>query len=118
MSVALVALSLLLTASAFYGGISKLLGAGATRADAERLGFSRSAYVRIGALETSGGVGLALGLAAWPFGVAAAAGILCLVTGAVVAHLRAGDPPATALPAAVIGILDAVLIGLHLAVNA
>lgn len=118
MSVALVVLTLVLTGSAFYGGISKLLGAGSTLNTAAHLGFSSGAFVKIGALETCGGIGLAAGLVAWPLGVAAATGLACLLIGAFTVHLRAGDPPAVAAPAAVVGVLELAVIALHLAVNA
>lgn len=53
---------------------------------------------RLASLEIAGGVGLLVGLAVAPIGIAAAAGIVCYFVGAIVTHLRASDheiaPPA------------------------
>jgi tetratricopeptide (TPR) repeat protein len=55
-------------------------------------------------LEVAGAVGLVFGLASAPLGVAAAIGLALLMTVAAVVHLRHGDPPVRALPAAVLAL--------------
>jgi hypothetical protein len=72
---------------------------------AAHLGFSTSAYQLIGLAELVGVVGLLVGLAVTPVGIAAACGLLLLVAGAVVAHLRAGDRVSATLPAVISGAL-------------
>ncbi|MGW8762952.1 DoxX family protein [Streptomyces sp. NPDC055815] len=52
----------------------------------------------------AGAVGLVLGLASGPIGVAAAIGPALLMTAAAVVHLRHGDPPVRTLPAAVLAL--------------
>ena len=56
-------------------------------------------------LEIAGALGLLVGLAVWPLGVAAAIGVIAYFVGALVAHARVGDravaPPAVFLVLAV-----------------
>jgi hypothetical protein len=72
---------------------------------AAHLGFSTSAYQLIGLAELLGAVGLLVGLAVTPVGIAAACGLVLLVVGAVVAHLRAGDRVSATVPALISGAL-------------
>ncbi|MER5218667.1 DoxX family protein [Streptomyces sp. NPDC002838] len=74
------------------------------RQAAAHLGMSPGLYRFVGTLEVAGAVGLVLGLASAPLGVAAAIGLALLMTVAAVVHLRHGDPPARALPAAVLAL--------------
>ncbi|MFF4033547.1 DoxX family protein [Streptomyces sviceus] len=60
---------------------------------AAETGFSVAAYRRIGVLQLAGVAGVALGLAG--------AGLLLLLAGAVVVHVRRGDPVAELAPAVV-----------------
>ncbi len=69
-----------------------------------RLGVGDRLALVIALLEVAAVVGLLAGLAVRPLGVAAAAGLALLMTGAVVAHVRAGDG-AGGVPAAVLGLL-------------
>jgi uncharacterized membrane protein YphA (DoxX/SURF4 family) len=55
------------------------------------LGVPMSWVPRLAGVEIAGGVGLLVGLAVAPVGVAAAAGLVCYFVGAVVTHLHAGD---------------------------
>ena len=61
------------------------------RTRAEHVGFSVSAYRRIGLLEVLAVVGLLVGAFVPVIGALAAAGLLMLLGGAIVAHLRNGD---------------------------
>lgn len=69
----------------------------------------------VGVLEALGAVGLALGLAYTPLGVAAAAGLFLLMIAATIAHLRVRDPIKIAIAPVVIAVLPGVLLLLHLA---
>lgn len=68
-------------------------------------------YRTIGSLELAAVTGLLAGLVVLPLGIAAAAGLTLLMIGAIIYHLRAGDP-ATALlyPAAPLALSTAALI--------
>jgi hypothetical protein len=73
------------------------------RTRASHLGFSVASYRVIGALELLGVAGLLVGLAWAPLGVAAATGLMAMMVGAVVCHLRAGDHARQVIPAVVVG---------------
>lgn len=78
---------------------------------AGHLGFSKSAYQRIGVLEMLGGFGLLVGLSAKGASVwailneLAAAGLAVTMVLAVVFHLRKGDDAKLFAPALVLGLL-------------
>ncbi len=84
-------------------GAAKVAAVPDMRSRADHLGFSTRAFRMIGGLELAGAVGLALGLAWSPIGIAAAVGLVAMMGGAVVSHLRAGDRPVDAAPAFVVG---------------
>lgn len=93
-----VALSATLAAVLLVTGPAKVLGAGWTTAAAQHLGYSARAFRRIGLLETAAVAGLLAGLAWTPLNTAAAAGTAVLLTGAALAHRRAGDAVRRLLP--------------------
>jgi len=98
-----------LVAAAFFAlGSAKVLALTPLRARAAHLGFSTDAYRAIGALEIAGAAGVLLGLAVPALGALAAVGLLLLLAGAVVAHLRNGDNPRLLAPALLAGLLVAV----------
>jgi DoxX-like protein len=86
-------------------GSAKLAAVPAMRAKAEHVGFSVSAYRRIGFLEVLGVVGLIVGAFVPVIGALAAAGLLFLLAGAVVAHRRSGDGVREIAPAVVLGLV-------------
>ena len=86
-------------------GSAKLAAVPAMRARAEHVGFSVTAYRRIGFLEVLGVVGLLVGAFVPVIGVLAAAGLLMLLGGAVVAHLRNRDGVREIAPAVVLGLM-------------
>lgn len=73
------------------GGLASLFGAAAIRDSWARLGVSDSLGTVIAALEILAAIGLLIGLRRPPLGVAAATGIVALMLGAVVYHVRAED---------------------------
>jgi hypothetical protein len=85
-------------------GTAKLAAVPAMRAKAEHVGFSVMAYRRIGLLEVLGVVGLLVGAFVPVIGGLAAAGLLMLLGGAVVAHVRGGDGIREIAPAIVLGL--------------
>ncbi|WP_328874665.1 DoxX family protein [Streptomyces sp. NBC_00287] len=88
-------------------GLAKIAAVPFMRQAAAHLGMSPGHYRVIGALEIAGAAGLLLGLASTPLGVAAAIGLALLMTAAAVVHLRHGDPPARAVPAAALALAAA-----------
>ena len=86
-------------------GTAKLAAMPAMRAKAEHVGFSVTAYRRIGLLEVLGVVGLLVGALVPVIGALAAAGLLMLLAGALVAHVRNGDGIREIAPAVVLGLV-------------
>ena len=88
-------------------GAAKVLALPAMQVRATHLGFSVTAYRAIGILEIAGAAGVLVGVSAPVIGGLAGAGLLILLAGAVVAHLRNGDSPRHLVPAVVAGLLVA-----------
>lgn len=88
-------------------GSAKILAVQPMRERAAEVGFSTTAYRRIGMLEVAGAIGLLLGSIEPLIGALAGIGLLLLLGGAVVAHLRKGDGPRKFAPAVVGGLLVA-----------
>jgi hypothetical protein len=86
-------------------GSAKLVAVPAMRAKAEHVGFSVSAYRRIGLLEVLAVAGLLVGAFVPVIGALAAGGLLMLLGGAVVAHVRNGDGIREIAPAVVLGLV-------------
>jgi hypothetical protein len=85
-------------------GFAKVAAVPAMRARAAHVGFTVTAYRRIGILEILGVLGLLVGAFVPVIGALAAAGLLLLLGGAVIAHVRSGDGPRELLPAVVLGL--------------
>ena len=86
-------------------GSAKLAAVPAMRTRAEHVGFSVSAYRRIGLLEVLAVVGLLVGAFVPLIGALAAAGLLMLLGGALVTHLRNRDGAREIAPALVLGLV-------------
>jgi hypothetical protein len=84
---------------------AKLAAVPAMRTRAEHAGFSVSAYRRIGALEILAVAGLLVGAFVPVIGALAAVGLLLLLGGAVLVHLRNGDGVREIVPALVLGVV-------------
>jgi hypothetical protein len=83
----------------------KIAGLPMARAAAEHFGIPWNGYRGIGVLEWAALAGLLIGLGVPALGVAAATGIVLLMIGAMIFHLRAGDPPKVWGPVPVLAIL-------------
>jgi uncharacterized membrane protein YphA (DoxX/SURF4 family) len=101
-------LAILLALAFGAAGAQKLASAKMASDSADHLGIPLSRYRLIGVPELLGAIGLLVGLAVWPLGVAAAAGLVLLMIGAVVTHIRVGDKIAAFGPALALGLLAAV----------
>lgn len=104
----LIILAVVLVAAFALLGSAKVAALPAVRARAEHVGFSVTAYRRIGALELLGVAGLLAGAAFPAVGALAGVGLLLLLGGAITTHLRNGDGPKEIAPAVVLG---AVVVG-------
>jgi hypothetical protein len=85
-------------------GSAKLAAMPAMRTKAEHVGFSVAAYRRIGALEVLAVLGLLVGAFVPVIGALAAVGLLILLGGALLAHLKNGDGVREIAPAVVLGV--------------
>lgn len=108
-------LTVLLAAGYVAAGLPKVLARPTAVDNARQLGYSQRAFRLIGLLELSGSAGLVVGLFWAPLGLAAAAGLVLLVTGAVITHLRRRDSVAVAAPAVVFVAASVVALVLRLA---
>ena len=82
-------------------GVAKVVGIAGMPARAAHVGLTGAAFKRIGGLELLAVLGLLLGLVLPWIGLAAAVGLLLLLTGACITHLRKGDGPREIAPAVV-----------------
>jgi hypothetical protein len=96
-------------------GSAKLAAVPAMRARAKHAGLSVAAYRRIGALEVLAVVGLIIGAFVPAIGALAAAGLIMLLGGALVVHLRTGDGVREIAPAMVLGLVSLAFLLLVLA---
>jgi uncharacterized membrane protein YphA (DoxX/SURF4 family) len=85
------ALSLLLAAACLVPGMAKVLGHPRMRKAAAHFRIRWRRYRLIGVAEVAAAAGVLIGLWWHPLGVAAAAGMVLLLTGALIAHRKAGD---------------------------
>jgi uncharacterized membrane protein YphA (DoxX/SURF4 family) len=107
MSLAPAVLAVLLALIFFTLGTAKVVAVQPMRERAAEVGFSTMAYRRIGLLEVAGAIGLLLGAVEPLIGALAGTGLLLLLGGAVLAHLRNGDSPKKFAPAVICGVLVA-----------
>jgi hypothetical protein len=91
-------------------GSAKLAAVPAMRTRAEHVGLSVSAYRHIGALEVLAVLGLLLGVFVPVIGALAASGLLILLGGAVVVHVRNGDGVHEIAPAVFLGVVTLIFL--------
>ena len=111
-------LVILLSLIFFALGTAKILALPPMRERAAEAGFSTAADRRIGVLEVAGAIGLLVGFVQPLIGALAGAGLLLLLGGAVLTHLRKGDGPGKLAPAVVCGLLVATYLAVHLGATA
>jgi uncharacterized membrane protein YphA (DoxX/SURF4 family) len=108
-----IAVSIVLALMFGVAGLTKLAGISSSEETRDHLAIPVARWRTIGFLEVAGAVGVLVGLAVEALGIAAAAGLLLTSIGAMATHLKAGDPPKLALPAAILGILSVAVIVLQ-----
>jgi uncharacterized membrane protein YhaH (DUF805 family) len=94
-----VALSLIMAAVCLLPGAAKLAGHPKMRDSATRFGIRWHHYRLIGVAEAAAAAGIVAGLWWHPLGLAAAAGMAVLLTGALMTHRRAQDTGKEIAPA-------------------
>jgi uncharacterized membrane protein YphA (DoxX/SURF4 family) len=94
-----VTVSLLLVAACLLPAAGKLLGHPRMRQSAEHFGIRWPRYRLIGVAELAAATGILIGLWWHPLGLAAAVGMLLLLTGALITHRRAADSGKEIAPA-------------------
>jgi uncharacterized membrane protein YphA (DoxX/SURF4 family) len=94
-----VTISLLLAAACLLPAAGKLLGHPKMRQSAEHFGIRWPRYRLIGVAELAAAAGVLAGLSWHPLGIAAAAGMTLLLTGALITHRRAADSGKEMAPA-------------------
>ncbi|WP_212818663.1 DoxX family protein [Polymorphospora rubra] len=107
-------LAIILAVSFLFTGLPMVTGRPSSIEHGRHLGFSARNYRLLGALQILGAAALGLGLVWKPIGIAAAIGFSLMMAGAVVTHLRAGDPAPRVLPAAVFGLASIAVAVLYL----
>jgi hypothetical protein len=95
-------------------GSAKLAAVPAMRARAEHVGYSVGAYRRIGVLEILAVLGILVGAAVPAIGALAATGLILLLGGAMVIHLRNGDGIRELAPSLVLGAVAVAFVVLML----
>ena len=94
-----VTVSVLLAAACLLPAAGKLLGHPKMRQSAAHFGIPWRKYQLIGAAELAAAAGVLIGLWWHPLGVAAAAGMVLLLLGAVLTHRRSADSGKEIAPA-------------------
>jgi uncharacterized membrane protein YphA (DoxX/SURF4 family) len=110
--VVLVVCALVSGLSFLYYGF-KVLSRPASKAEFVRYGVPGVRRL-VGILEVLGGAGVILGLAFAPLGALAAAGLTALMVLGLIVRFRIRDAPRLMVPAASLGVLNAVLVVLFL----
>lgn len=108
-----IVLAVLLAAVFSFSGGRKIVSRPPLADEAAHLGLPLGGYRAIGAAEIAAAAGLLLGLAWTPLGLLAAAGLVLLMLGAVITHLRAGDQPPAWAGAGVLALLSAATLALQ-----
>jgi hypothetical protein len=105
--IVLTVLSILLAVLFLLLGVAKVLALPRMRELAAHAGFSVAAYRGIGALELAGAAGLLVGLTVPLLGASAGVGLLLLLAGAVITHVRNRDGIREIAPALVCAVFVA-----------
>src|SRR4051794_21961136 len=105
MFVITIILAVLLALGFAASGMQKLTGAKMMVDGAAHLGIPYSRYRLIGVLEILAAIALIIGLWVAPLGIAAGVGLVLLMLGAVIFHIRAGDKIKEFGPALLLGVL-------------
>jgi uncharacterized membrane protein YphA (DoxX/SURF4 family) len=107
-------LAIILAVSFVFTGLPMATGQPSSVEQGRHLRFSPRNYRLLGLVQIVGAVALAIGVFWEPLALAAAAGFSLMMIGAVVTHLRAGDPAAKVFPATLFGLASIATVVLFL----
>jgi hypothetical protein len=111
MNIAYVALAVLMSLLVVASGVAKLRGdPRVVKVIHEVVRVPRKWFPWLAACEFAGALGLLVGVAWAPAGVAGASGLVLYFAGAIVAHLRVGDLKGIGTPAFPLGLAVACLV--------
>lgn len=113
-----ITISLLLAAVCLLPAAGKLLGHPKMRQSAAHFGVPWPRYRLIGAAELAAAAGILVGLWWHPIGLAAAAGMILLLTGALITHRRAADSGKDMAPALLALVITIAYLAIALASSA
>lgn len=99
-----------LAAVLVVSGRAKLIRDPKVQESLDRARVPHSWYAPLAAAELAGAVGLLVGLAWRPLGVAAAVGVVLYFVGAVLAHLRARDAAGAPVPGVLLALAGVTLV--------
>ncbi len=108
----LVVFALVSSGSFLFYGYQTLLW-DAPRVEFERYDMPKARRV-VGTMQLLGSAGVLIGLGFTPLGVVAATGLTLMMFLGLIVRLRIHDAPRLMIPAAVLGLVNAALIGLFL----
>ena len=101
LNVAIVVFGALTALFMLGGGVGKVTGQPAMRESAQHFAIQWERYRFLGVVEIAAAVGVVAGLWLNGLGLAAGVGVTALMVGAVLYHLRFGDPAKRTVPALV-----------------
>ncbi len=107
-------LAITLAVTFVFTGLPMATGRSSSVEQGRHLGFSPRDYRLLGLVQIVGAVALAIGVFWEPLAIAAAAGFSLMMLGAVVTHLRAGDPAVKLIPAVIFGLASIATVALNL----
>jgi DoxX-like family len=113
MNIASAVLAVILAVFFLSLGTAKILALAPMRKLAGSIDFSVTAYRGIGMLEAAAAIGLLVGFAVPLLGEIAGIGLLALLGGALVTHLRKGQGPREFAPAIACALLVVGYLALH-----
>lgn len=105
MTVASIVFAVLLAIGFLPLGAVKVLAVADMRQRGEHFGYSVTAFRGIGVLEIAGALGMLAGTMWWPIGAAAGIGLMLLMIGALITHMKAGDSVGEYAPSIGVGVL-------------
>ncbi len=115
MTIFTIILSALLMLAFLGAGIGKLRRAQPVTGTLEDLGVTPGLQLTIGVLEVLGAVGVLIGLWLQPLGIAAAVGLVLMMLGALLFHLKAHDTAKNSMGSVVLLAASGAVLALQLA---
>lgn len=116
MTITTIILSALLMLAFLGAGVGKLRRAEPVTGTLEGLGVTPGLQQLVGALEVLGALGVLIGLWLQPLGILAAVGLVLMMLGAIIFHVRAHDTVKNSVGALVLLAFSGLVLSLQLAI--